>query len=148
MATLRVLASYEPKIAKICILACNSANKPPFLNLTRSRYAQCSIDVNVLKVASVGGGDIANLQACHFSRFQFQLCHQRSLLKCHYTFYICRPLVKKVSFRFLICCALADLSSNMFRRCPPHVLPDILSDNSRKGACFKNLNDTFLTNWP
>ncbi len=29
---LRVFARYEPKIAKICILACNSANKPPFQN--------------------------------------------------------------------------------------------------------------------
>ena len=42
---LRVLASYEPKIAKISILACNSANKPPFQNPTKSLFVHCSIDV-------------------------------------------------------------------------------------------------------
>ncbi len=56
---------------------------------------------DILKVVSVGGGEAANLKACHFSHFQFQLCHQRSLLKCHSTFYIYGQLVKKVSFRFL-----------------------------------------------
>ncbi len=35
---LRVLSSYEPKIAKIYTLACNSANKPPFQNLTKLNY--------------------------------------------------------------------------------------------------------------
>ncbi len=43
---------------------------------------------DILKVASVVGGEIANLKACHFPLFHFQLCHQRSLLKCHCTFYI------------------------------------------------------------
>ncbi len=42
---LRVLASYEPKIAKICILAYNSANTPPFQNPTKSLFAQWSKDV-------------------------------------------------------------------------------------------------------
>ncbi len=32
-ASLRVLASYEPKIVQICILVCISANKAPSQNL-------------------------------------------------------------------------------------------------------------------
>ncbi len=33
------------------------------------------------------------MKVYHFSHFQFQLCHQRSLLKCHCTFYIYGPQV-------------------------------------------------------
>ncbi len=40
------------------------------------RGEKCS---DILKVASVGGGESAHLNACHFSHSQFQLCHQRSL---------------------------------------------------------------------
>ncbi len=35
---LRVLANYKPEIVKICILACNSANKPPLQNLTKDLF--------------------------------------------------------------------------------------------------------------
>ena len=49
---------------------------------------RCKKWSDILKVASVGGGEIADLKSCHFSHFQFQLCHQGSLLKCHCTFYI------------------------------------------------------------
>ncbi len=75
------------------------------------RCKKCS---DILKVASVGGGEIANLKAYHFSHFEFQLCHQRSLLKCRYTFYIYGPLVKKVSFRFLKDALLTELSPRIF----------------------------------
>ena len=37
--------SYDTKIAKICIRACNSANKQSFQNPTKSLFAQCCIDV-------------------------------------------------------------------------------------------------------
>ena len=68
---------------------------PPYME-------KCS---DILKVASVGGGESANLKACHFSHFQFHLCHQRSLLKCHRTFYIYGPLVKKNDVQiFKRCC--------------------------------------------
>ncbi len=66
--------------------------------------------------------EIGNLKACHFSCFQFQLWHQRSLLRCHYTFCIYGLLVKKAMFRFLKDCVLAILSSKMSRRCPSNVL--------------------------
>ncbi len=95
---------------------------------------RCKKCNNILKVASVGGGEIANLKACHFSHFQFQLCHQRSLQKCQCTFYIYGPLVKKATFRFLKDCVLEVLSSKMSRRCPSSVLQDILGDNSIKKA--------------
>ncbi len=39
---LRIPDSYD---AKICKSACNSANNPSFQNLTKSLFAQCSIDV-------------------------------------------------------------------------------------------------------
>ena len=46
---LRILASYEAKIAKnlqlLDIQTCNSANKPFFKNLTNSLFAQRSVDV-------------------------------------------------------------------------------------------------------
>ena len=38
---LRILATFEAKIAKTC----NSANNPSFLNLTKSLFAQRSLDV-------------------------------------------------------------------------------------------------------
>ena len=110
--------------------------------------SSCKKCSDILKVASVGRGEMANMKQCHFSHFEFQLCHQRSLLKCHCTFYIYGPLVKKSTFRFLKDCVLAILSSKMYRRCPSNVLHDILGDNSVKRACLKNLNVLFLTNSP
>ena len=98
------------------------------------RCKKCS---DILKVASVGRGEHANLKACHFSHFQFQLCHRRSLQKCLYTFYIYGPLVNKSTFSFLKNCVLAIL---LCRYCPSHVLQDIWGDNSIKRACLKNLN--------
>ncbi len=49
VVVLRVLASYEPEIAKICILACNSATKPPFQNPPKSLFAQWSKDVKKVR---------------------------------------------------------------------------------------------------
>ena len=45
-------------------------------------FHRCKKCSNILKVASVGGGETASLKACHFSPFQLQLCHQRALQKC------------------------------------------------------------------
>ena len=42
---LRLLDTYASKIAKICVLACDSADKPSFQNPSKSPFAQCSIDV-------------------------------------------------------------------------------------------------------
>ncbi len=106
-------------------------------------HKKCS---NIFKVASVGGGEIANLKACNFPHFQLQVCHQRSLQRYHHTFYIYGPLVKKVMSRFVTDCVLAVSLSKMPRRCPSNVLQDILGDNSIKRACFKNLNVAILIN--
>ncbi len=122
----------------------SKSDKKPFCPMVH-RCKKCS---DILKVASVGGGQHASLKACHFSHFQFQLCHQRSLLKCHCTFYIYGPLVQKSTFSFSKDCLLAILSSKMSRHCPSHVLQDILSDNSIKRACLKNLIVLFLTYGP
>ena len=109
---------------------------------------RCGNFSNISKVASVGGGESEHLKACQFSHFQFQLCHQRSLLQCHRTFDIHGPLVKKATFRFLKDRVIAVLSRKMCRHRPSNVLQDILADNSIKKACFKNLNVAFLTNGP
>ena len=133
---LRLPDSYEAKIAKIgnfwtfwpviqLIYHLFKIQKRAFLP-TLLRWKKCS---DILKIASVGRGESEHVKACHFSHFQFQLCHQRSLLKCHHTFYIYGPLVKKLTFRFLKDCVLAVLSSKMYRRCPSNVLHDILVDN-------------------
>ncbi len=55
-----------------------------------------------------------NLKADNFSRFQLQLCHQRSLLKCHCTFYIYGPLVKIAMFRFLKHALFIELSTKIY----------------------------------
>ncbi len=94
---------------------------------TVHRFKKC---YDISEVASVGGGEIAYLKACHFSPFEFQLCHQRSLLKCHCTFNIYGPLVKKVFVRFLKDALLTELSPRMYRSCPSNVLQDVLVDNS------------------
>ncbi len=65
-------------------------------------------------------------------------------LKCHCTFYMYGPLIKKSMFRFLKDCVLAVLSSKMLRPCPSNVLQDVLGDNSINRA-LKNLNVLF---WP
>ncbi len=41
------------------------------------RCKKCS---DILKVESVGRGEIANLKACHFSNFQFHLCHGHGIM--------------------------------------------------------------------
>ncbi len=62
---------------------------------------RCKKCYDISEVASVGGAEIANLKACHFSHFQFLLCHQRSLLRCHYIFYIYGVLGNKAFCRSL-----------------------------------------------
>ncbi len=42
--SLRIPDSYDAKIAKICKSACNSVNKPPFQNPTKSLFDQYSIE--------------------------------------------------------------------------------------------------------
>ncbi len=152
---LRILAMYEAKTAKnnnfwmfwsITLLICHLFKRQQTLFWTI--VSSCEKCIDIPKVASVGGGQIANLKACHFSHSQFQLCHQRSLLKCRCTFYIYGPLVKKVSFRFLKDALLSELSPRISWRCPSNVLHYNLGDNSVNRASFKNLNDTFLTNGP
>ncbi len=154
-ATLRLPHRNNAGIAKICNLwpfwlVIQLINNPfkiwqeafcPMLY----RCRKCS---NILKLASVGGGETASLKACHFSPFQLQLCHQRSLQECRHTFHICEQLVKKATFRFLKDRWLEILSSKMSRRCPSNVLQDIQGDDSIKRACYKNLNVAFLTNGP
>ncbi len=85
------------------ILAYNSANKQSFQNLTKSlfapllRWKKCS---DILKVASVGGGEIANPNACHFvkndrpSDVYIYLRQQMLSLKYHCTFFIYGALAK------------------------------------------------------
>ncbi len=135
--TLRLPHRNDAKIAEICNLwTCwpgiqpinhlfSKSDKKPFC-LMLHRCKKC---IEIFKVASVGGGEIGNLKAGHFSHFQFQPCHQRSLLKCLCTFYIYGPLVKKTTFRFLKDCVLVVLSSKMYRRCPSNVLHDNLVNN-------------------
>ncbi len=48
-------------------------------------------------------------------------------------FYICGPLVKKATLRFLKDCVLAVLLSKMSRHCPSNVLQDILGDKDGSG---------------
>ena len=57
---------------------------------------------DIFKVASVGGGEIANLKAGHFSYFQFQLCHQRSLLNFLYLWTIGQKSYVQIFFSLLI----------------------------------------------
>ena len=77
---LRLPDTYEPKIAKIgnfwtfwhviqpiCHLF--KIQKRAFF-LTLLRWKKCS---DILKRASVGGGESEHMKACHFSHFQFQL---------------------------------------------------------------------------
>ena len=60
------------------VLACNSANNPSFQNPekcpfcpTLPRWKKCS---DILKVASIGRGESANLKASHFSQaFRFAI---------------------------------------------------------------------------
>ena len=106
------------------------------------RWKKCS---DILKVACVGGGEIVNLNACHFSYFQFQLCHQRSLLKCHCTCYIYGQLVKKVSFRLFKHALFIELSPRISRRTFEGQRRYILLDKTVNTQHIKNLNDTF---WP
>ena len=47
---------------------------------------------------------------CKKRHFQFQLCHQVTLLKFEPTFPIYGPLVQEVSFRFLLRCVLTNFT--------------------------------------
>ncbi len=105
------------------------------------RCKKCS---DIFKVSSVGGGEIANLKACHFSLFQFQLSHQRSLLKCHCTFYIYGPVVKKATFRFLKQALFIELSSKISWRTFEGQCLHIWLDKTAYTRSFKNLNVTFF----
>ncbi len=101
------------------------------------RCKKCS---NNLKVASVGGGEVANLAACHFSHFQFLLCHQRSLLKCHCTFYIYGPLIKKAMFRFFKQALVIELSARISWRTFEGQCLHILHNKTAIAWFFHNLN--------
>ena len=105
------------------LLAHNSANKPQLKNLTNTfcpTVHRCNKCSDISEVTSGNRAEIANLKVCHFSHFQFQVCHQRSLLKCHCTLYIYGPLVKKVIVRFskdALLHVLNVLSSRVSRSC-------------------------------
>ncbi len=99
---------------------------------------RCKKWSDILNIASVGGGEFTNLKPCHFPRFHFQLCHQRSLLKCHCTFYIYGTFVKKSTFRFLKHALFIELSPWIsWRTCEGQCL-DILASNSANGRSIQN----------
>ena len=55
-------------LCKLTNLACNSANEPSFQNKKPfcTMIHRCDKCHDIFKVASVGGGEIANLKACNF----------------------------------------------------------------------------------
>ena len=108
----------------------------------------CEKCIDILKGASVGGGELTNLKTCHFSHFQFHLCHQMSLLKYHCTFFIYGPLVKTLVFRFVKDALLTELSPRMYSSSASGVHQHVLGDNSVQRASLKNLKTNFLTNGP
>ena len=65
-AILRILDSYDAKIPKIWSLwIFSKSHKNPFCPMLH-RCKKCN---DIFKVASVGGGEIATLKACHISHF-------------------------------------------------------------------------------
>ncbi len=98
---LRLLDTFASKIAKICDL--NSANKPSFQNLTKSLFAQCSMDVK--------SAVIENVKNDRPSDWHAHLCRQVLLLKCHYTFYMYGPLCRKAFCRILKSCSISWITS-------------------------------------
>ena len=109
MTTLRILAIPEVKNSKNQqlqdILFNNSANTSSFTNLYDPFFDQRSIDaksaVTFKKCHLVEELKFKIRRSAFFPHFQFQPSQQRSLFKCHWTFGIYGPLVKKASSRFL-----------------------------------------------
>ncbi len=71
-------------------------------------FHRCKKCNDILKVAYVGRDEHVSLS---FFTFSIQLCHQRSLQKCHYTFYIYGPLGRKVFCQILKSCLIRWITS-------------------------------------
>ncbi len=83
------LLTLEPYLKKTSVTGISGSSKTPKYfsslkarkrNLKKGQHSIEKKFCEMFKVASVGGGQIGNLEAGHFLRFQLQLCHQRSLL--------------------------------------------------------------------